>query len=375
MGAENPYEAVCIAANMRPRRHIMDAYAAAAGLEAGAELRCSGSKLAEGRMLDVDMTLLSEALLQVHPFALLDLSYNEIASGSGSALKDLMLGDNRLLSVDLACNELDAKTCVLICKGLKENRTLRELRLSGNKLGGVGGMAIAELLQANDTLQRLYLANCDLDTGSLVAIATVVAQHASIAVLDVQRSLASSLHEEHIEHFGRMLAANTTLKELDLSKCGVSDRGMLMLAAALRKAGTSSALRALRLRANSVRLADEGAVDVLGLLLSSADCALQSLDLTGNDLRDDGALVLAEMLMANASLTSLHLGSNSINSRGLCALAHAVGLHPSLQSLSLWGNRFDSSACLAWRPVLGAAKLELDFTAQEVDGVYMPVRR
>ena len=32
-------------------------------------------------------------------------------------------------------------------------------------------------------------------------------------------------------------------------------------------------------------------------------------------------------------------------------------------------------ACLAWRPVLGAGKLETDFTAQEVDGVYMPVRR
>ena len=282
----------------------MDAYAAAAGLEAGAELRCSGSKLAEGRMLDVDMTLLSEALLQAHPFALLDLSYNEIASGSAAALRDLMLGDARLLSVDLTCNELDSKACALLCAGLKENRTLRELRLSGNKLYAAGGMAIAELLQANDTLQRLYLANCDLDTGSLVAIATALATHASVTVLDVQRSLTRSLHEEHVKHFGRMLAANTTLTELDLSKCGVSDRGVLMLAAALRKAGTSSALRTLRLRANAVRLADAGAVDVLGRLLASPECGLQSLDLTANDLRDDGALVLAEMLQVVCPLPS-----------------------------------------------------------------------
>ena len=37
------------------------------------------------------------------------------------------------------------------------------------------------------------------------------------------------------------------------------------------------------------------------------------------------------------------------------------------------GNHFDSSACLAWQPVVAAGKLELDFAAQEVDGVFMPV--
>ena len=81
------------------------------------------------------------------------------------------------------------------------------------------------------------------------------------------------------------------------------------------------------------------------------------------------------MLQANASLTDLRLGANAVNSRGLCALAHAAALHPALRRLALWGNRFDSSACLAWQPVLAAGKLELDFGAQEVDGVFMPVRR
>ena len=207
---------------------------------------------------------------------------------------------------------------------------------------------------------------------SLVGLATVLQQNTAVTVLDVQRSLVSSPMEEHVEHFGRLLAVSHTLQELDLSKCHVSDRGLLMLASALRKAGANSALRALRLRANQIRLVDEGAIDVLGLLLSSEECALQSLDLSANNLRDEGALVLAEMVQANSSLTGLSLAHNSINSRGLCALAHGVAINRSLQSMTLWGNRFDSAACLAWTPAL--ARLELDFRTQEVDGTFMPVQ-
>ena len=368
----NPYEAACIAANMRPRKNILDAYEAAASMEEGAELKCSGRKLEEGRMLDVDMSLLGEAMLKPHPFALLDLSYNELGDGAAEALKNLLASDTRLLSLDLTCNELVETSCAAIFEGLKGNKTLRELRLSGNKLGDKAGMALAELLQTNDTLQRLYLGNCELKMESLVALATVLQQNASVTVLDVQRSLVSSRMEEHVEHFGRLLAVGTSLKELDLSKCGVSDRGLLMLMSALRKAGGSSALRVLKLRANQIRLVDAGAIDVLGLLLGSPDCALQSLDLTANDLRDDGALVLAEMVQNNGSLLQLHLGNNSINSRGLCALAHAVAINQGLQAMTLWGNRFDSAACLAWKP--GIAKLALDFRTQEVDGTFMPVQ-
>ena len=370
----NPYEAACVDANLRPRKSIIEAYeeAASQGVETGVELKCSGRTLAEGRMLDVDMKLLSEAMLKAHPFERLDLSFNELGGESGGSLKSLLEGDTQLRSLDLTGNSLTPAPCKEIFKGLEKNSALRELRLSSNQLGDEAGMQLAELLQVNDTLQRLHLANCDLKMPSLVGLATVLQQNTAVTVLDVQRSLVSSPMEEHVEHFGRLLAVSHTLQELDLSKCHVSDRGLLMLASSLRKAGGNSALRALRLRSNQIRLVDEGAIDVLGLLLSSEECVLQTLDLSANNLRDDGALVLAEMVQANSSLTGLSLAHNSINSRGLCALAHGVAINRSLQSMTLWGNRFDSAACLAWTPALG--RLELDFRTQEVDGTFMPVQ-
>lgn len=216
----NPYEAACVDANLRPRKNIIEAYeeAASQGVETGMELKCSGRTLAEGRMLDVDMKLLAAAMLKSHPFERLDLSFNELGGESGGSLKSLLEGDTRLRSLDLSCNSLTPAPCKEIFKGLEKNSALRELRLSSNQLGDEAGMQLAELLQVNDTLQRLHLANCDLKMPSLVGLATVLQQNTAVTVLDVQRSLVSSPMEEHVEHFGRLLAVSHTLQELDLSK-------------------------------------------------------------------------------------------------------------------------------------------------------------
>lgn len=45
---------------------------------------------------------------------------------------------------------------------LQNNSTLLSLRLSGNKIGNRGAMHLASMLQVNNTLQELQLADCDL---------------------------------------------------------------------------------------------------------------------------------------------------------------------------------------------------------------------
>jgi uncharacterized protein Usg len=95
-------------------------------------------------------------------------------------------------------------------------------------------------------------------------------------------------------------------------------------------------------------------------------CRLELLDLGGNQLRDDGAEKLAEMLNVNASLRSVDVGSNGLMSRGLCAIAHNVMRHPKLVELKLWGNHFDTAAGYKFQSFRGS----LDFVVQQVDGVY-----
>lgn len=47
---------------------------------------------------------------------------------------------------------------------LQCNSTLLSLRLSGNKIGNRGAMHLASMLQVNNTLTELELADCDLVT-------------------------------------------------------------------------------------------------------------------------------------------------------------------------------------------------------------------
>jgi len=255
--------------------------------------------------------------------------------------------------------------------------TLEELALSGNTLGGVGGLAVADLLQSPNGLKRLALSNCELTTESLVALATVLQANEKLVSLDVSRSLPVPLMEEATSHFSRMLKINTSLVELDLSRCGIRDLGMQLLAEELYRAAEGSKLGVLRLRGNQITLVEDGCVGALSTLLSASSCRLSTLSLSSNTLKDEGALKFADILASNASLVELELSSCGMTSRGLCALGRSISdghgvTHPKLLNISLWGNQFDSAACVVWRPIM--SMMELDISVQEVDGAFNCVR-
>ena len=87
----------------------------------------------------------------------------------------------------------------------------------------------------------------------------------------------------------------------------------------------------LRVLGNQIQLVDAACVKSLSAWLTSKQCRLNGLLLGSNQLRDDGALILAEIIQANTSLLKLDLRSNSITSRGLCALGPVASSHCALQ--------------------------------------------
>ena len=354
------YGAACTAANARILATVEQAYSHSA-----TELLLNGHRtveLLDARLVDLDLATLTAALSESNPFERIDLSYNELGAGAASSLAEFLKADSKLQYLDLSHNDMESSAIEAICLALKSNTTLREVHLSGNKLGGVGGMAVAEMLQANPSLQALHLSNCELTSESLVALATVLRDDQRLHVLDVSRPLAQTIMDEPAQHFARMLKVNATLVELDLSKAGLRDFGLRLLSEEIYRAGAASALSVLRMRCNKIQLVDADAVDSLSMLLSADTCRLTSLDLGSNELRDEGALKLAEMVVANRSLVHLDVTSNGLMSRGLCALAKSVGKHFALDRVMLWGNGFDSAACYAWKDSLSSNgdRLELD---------------
>ena len=364
------YVAACTSAGTRVLSCVEQAYSSGSRV-----LHANGHRTVEllsARLVDLDVAPLAVALEESCPFQAVDLSFNTLGAGAASSLAKLIAADGTIEVLDLSENNFDAAAVEKICGGLKSNSCVHVLRLSGNPITGQGGMAVADLLQSSTSVHRLYLANCELDTQSLVALATVLRDNNSLTVLDISRPLAKTIMDEHTAHIARMLKVNTSLVELDLSKSGLRDFGLQLLSEELYRAGASSQLQVLTLRGNKVALVDEACVGALSVLLSSSTCRLAELLLGGNNLRDEGALKLADIISSSRSLIHLDVGSNSITSKGLCALARAVSQHTTLQEMELWGNRFDSAACLAWIPSLQF--LKLDIAVQEVDGAYNSVR-
>lgn len=272
--------------------------------------------------------------------------------------------------LDLRHSDIGPADAEILGKALAVNATLRELHLNGNSVGAEGALAIADSLQTNSSLKVLRLGSCDLDKRGIIAIATGLQGNVSLQQLDISRPLVAPAHmTEGLDHLSRMLSVNRALTQLDLSKCGVRDDGLALLASALRRAGSESVLSDLCLRCNEISLREADAVREVGQLLSSYTCPLFQLDLSANRLQDEGALLLSEMLHSNSSLTHIDVRHNSIASRGLCALGPVLASHRSLTSVAVWGNRFDSAACRSWLPAL-TGRLSLDMSVQEVDGAY-----
>ena len=359
------YHAACTEAGTRELSCVEEA------LDSGDDvLQC-----AKSGAQDLDVTAIAATLTQVNPFTAIDLSSNELGAGAAASLKNLLAEEQgaKITSLDLSHNNLSEVAVESLLAGLQGNTTLRELRLSGNPVRGAGALMLAEKLQTDTSLQRLHVGNCEISTQGVVALATALQANESLAVLDISRTLTPAASTETFSHLSRMLKVNTSLIELDISKSGLKDLGLQLLVEELHRAGPKSALQVLRARGNQLQLVSTACVLALGRLLSSATCRLNVLALGGNQLRDEGALKLAEMVAENHSLLELDAATNGITSRGLCALGRAVETNATLQEVCLWGNFFDSAACAKWIQPLRMVRA--DFWVQEVDGSYLCVRR
>jgi len=95
-------------------------------------------------------------------------------------------------------------------------------------------------------------------------------------------------------------------------------------------------LRALDLRNNA--LGTKGAVTIASELGVPGGRGLERLHLGGNNIGDDGATALAEMLKTNDLLRELDLPFNRIGNVGATVLSNALPAHRQLERLSLENN-------------------------------------
>ena len=118
----------------------------------------------------------------------------------------------------------------IIVKHAIIKKRCKRIRLRDNNITAQGALTLAEGLHNNRTLESLDLQNnyiSDLGIQSL-GLATV---HSKLKTLNVE---SNGLTFEGAQYLAQMLKTNRTLTELYLSKNHVGDRGVELLANALK---------------------------------------------------------------------------------------------------------------------------------------------
>lgn len=168
------------------------------------------------------------------------------------------------------------------------------------------------------------------------------------------------------------LRAAPAVRALVLDCNGIAEAGARAIAWALEgPSGGGDALaapRALSLRSNAL------AVPGLRALLqplSAGRLALSSLDVSGNQISDEGAELLAEALSAAPAaqaLRTLALGNNRVSAAGAATLAAAVRASGCVEHLDLSGNALRADGAAAIARLLHAQRRRPAPTATGADG-------
>ncbi|KAM9834951.1 NACHT, LRR and PYD domains-containing protein 3-like isoform X2 [Syngnathus typhle] len=200
------------------------------------------------------------------------------------------------------------------------------------KLSKKSCKALASVLSSSRTLSHLDLSRNDLCDDGLEALAAGLAKpQCTLQVLSLRFCLLS---KRSCELLASVLSSPGSLRELDLGSNYFCDDGLEALVAGLAK--PQCTLEVLRLgNCNLSKKSSEALASVL-----SSPCSLRELDLSLNDLYDDGLEALtAGLAKPQCTLQVLWLQRCMLSVESCEALAKALRSNPShLQQLYLWGN-------------------------------------
>eukprot|EP00041_Stephanoeca_diplocostata_P019701 m.428346 g.428346 ORF g.428346 m.428346 type:complete len:692 (-) comp21377_c1_seq9:468-2543(-) len=148
-------------------------------------------------------------------FVDVDMEDVQLEDDTMVALAGALQRNATIRRLNLSSNNLRDSGCLALGELLKCNTPLQELSLSWNTLGVLdnGVQYIASALVANDHLETLVLANCQIGHVSGQALASALMANAGLRVLDVRWNNLGSVGGKALL---RALEYNTTLQHLKL---------------------------------------------------------------------------------------------------------------------------------------------------------------
>lgn len=254
----------------------------------------------------------------------LDLSYSEIGTAKMNVLAPVICNLSKLKRLNLRGNEIGEyfETPIPLFK----IPTLEFLDISLNRLTSKGISRLAESLETMTSLTHLSLTNNEIGTEGCVLLSSSIKKLKRITTLDIGHFVDSDLTPLIVS-----LTSLPSLTSLDMS----SNQRMSDIHALC---GLSN-LVCLNISDNN--LGEEGAAE-LSVPLSKMS-KLTSLNLNANGIFDNGLISLLDSLSSLVHLETIMLGYNYLESESVVALGNHFKSLTSLQTLDLSNNEITES--------------------------------
>ena len=264
----------------------------------------------------------------------LNISKNEITSEGVKKMAQVIQVNTTLKHLDLSINKIVDYGAYLLSDGLKSNISLQELNISHNGITNKGIKKITEAIQTNLTLLNINISKNHISIEGLVYFMEAVKNNCTLQVVNithnnVTRSGFTSIKQciENLQHPIQIFASWNEITE----------SGKLVT-----KISTSCAPDNIE---DDVWSFDEYNADHLVMCLSEClkeDYTLQKLDLSHNNITNEGAKMIGEAIKVNKTIQKLDITGNSISDDGAAAISDGLNYNFSLQELNMSYNKITS---------------------------------
>jgi Ran GTPase-activating protein (RanGAP) involved in mRNA processing and transport len=235
---------------------------------------------------------------------------------------------------------------------------MKKATIYGFSLSHAEIIAEAAKVKADTSIKSLEVMFLPFSHDTATAFADMIQGNTALEILTFQYCNIKDAKETAV--FANALTVNTTLKELNLKLCDITNDGVVSIVESLKKNPMSS-LVVLNLERNYIgsdgikkianlladnrlthldishNMVDPNRIEYISKALET-NTSLKVLNLSGNDIKDNDTAYLADALKINTTLTILYLESCDITRDGAKNLADALAVNQGLFSINLSRN-------------------------------------
>ena len=257
--------------------------------------------------------------------------------------KRLTRNDGQMVRLRLSSESVDDELATQIAHALTNNKFIKMLQLHDNVITDEGIYHLCMALRWHPGIQILWLGSNQISDQGARHLSNLMRRNPNLKELNIcnkwpEESWSKAEQVVHpcityvgAEYFAKQLLQSCALTSLDLGDQRLRDAG----ATAIFKALKPSLLRVLSLKGNHIT--DDGCIACSEALADSV--ALEKLNLSHNQIGDKGSTLLAKGLTKNNNLQALDLEYNQIDKKGMDALLRSLEINNVIGTLIVSNNK------------------------------------